>query len=121
MATGIDILHLFPELVAIGQRQLQECCDDWLRRPIASEYAVAQIAVDDNLLLHISLSAAGSVLSGDRAFIPIDELLGYIVDRQFPDASQRRELHNVKPALARFNLRYERRVDPKVFCYLQLR
>jgi hypothetical protein len=94
MTGGIDILHLFPDLAAIGQEQLQVYCAEWLRRPMAREYGLAQIMVDDELLLHLSLAASGAVMYGDRAFIPIDELLGYIIDRHFNEADKWRELHH---------------------------
>jgi hypothetical protein len=95
MTSGIDILHLFPELAAIGQEQLQMYCSEWLRRPIAQEYSLAQITVYDELLLHIIVDASGPILCGDRAFIPIDELLGYIIDRHFQAADKQRELHAI--------------------------
>jgi hypothetical protein len=93
MSSGIDILHLFPELAAIGQEQLQLYCDEWLRRPIAREYALAQIMVDDRLLLYISVDTTGPIMHGDRAFIPIDQLLDYIIDRHFQPSNKRRGLH----------------------------
>lgn len=93
MAQGIDILHLFPDLAAIGQQQLQAYCDDWLRRPMAREFAVAQLTVDERLMLQINLTTQGPAFCGDRVFIPVDELLGYIVDCHFDDADKRRELH----------------------------
>ena len=93
MADGIDLLHLFPELLQIGRQQLQVYCNEWLQRPIAREYALSQITIDDDLLMHISVDASGPLMSGDRAFIPIDQLLGYIIDRHIEDADQRRDLH----------------------------
>jgi hypothetical protein len=43
MSNGIDLLHLFPKLVAIGQQQLQAYCNEWLQRPIAHQYDVSEI------------------------------------------------------------------------------
>ena len=103
MSHGIDLFHLFPEMASIGQQQLQVYCHEWVRRPMAREYGLAQIIVDNELLLHLSLEASGAVMCGDRAFIPIDELLGYIIDRHFPDANMRRELHaNVRETRRRW-------------------
>jgi hypothetical protein len=57
VATAIDILHLFPELAAIGPSQLQDYCDAWVKRPIAWQNAVAKITVDEHLMLHVYLAA----------------------------------------------------------------
>jgi hypothetical protein len=103
MTPSIDLIHLFPELAGISQMQLQVYCDEWLRRPMAREYGLAQITVDDDLHLHLSLDASGAVMCDDRAFIPIDELLGYIIDQHFSDATRRRELHaNVRETRRRW-------------------
>jgi hypothetical protein len=32
-------------------------------------------------------------MQGDYTFIPLDELLGFIVDQHFPNAAKRRDLH----------------------------
>ncbi|MCI0333794.1 MAG: hypothetical protein L0228_11300 [Planctomycetes bacterium] len=87
---SIDYLQAFPELVAIGRQQLQRYCDEWANRPIAREFGIAQVFVDDELLLSVHLDARQT---GDIVIIHLDELLGYIVDNHFPDAEQRRELH----------------------------
>ena len=93
MAVALDVLHLFPDLAAIGRSKVQDYCNAWVQRPISRGYAIAQIVVDDQLLMYIRLGATGATFAGDRAFFPIDELLGYIVDRHFADADKRRELH----------------------------
>lgn len=81
----IVILRLFPELAAIGDEQLQVYCDEWLQRPIAKQYAVAQITIDADLLLQINLELHVPVQQGEQILLPSDELLGYIVDRHFHD------------------------------------
>jgi hypothetical protein len=93
MAQGIDILHLFPELVTIDKQQLQAYCDEWLRRPIARQFDIAQFTVDENLMLQIKLAAQNSASPGDRACLPIVELLEFIIDRHFADPEKRLELH----------------------------
>src|SRR5437016_1793845 len=93
MANSIDILHFIPDLRAIGQPQLQAYCDEWLQRPIAREFAVAQIRVNHDLMLHINLELQPIVHGDERVFLPIDELLDYVVDCHFHDADKQRELH----------------------------
>jgi len=93
LAAAIDILHLFPELTAIGQAKLQVYCDEWLRRPIAKEFGIAQIFVDEQLMLAVYLNPERAEFIDDNAFIPIDELLGYIIGQHFSDADERRDLH----------------------------
>jgi hypothetical protein len=43
--------------------------------------------------MQVMLDETGAVFHGDEVFIPIDEVLGFIVDRHFPDANERRWLH----------------------------
>jgi hypothetical protein len=54
---------------------------------------VTHITVDAALMLHIYLAAERLVELGDQAVLPIDELLGYIIDRHFQDPDKRKELH----------------------------
>jgi hypothetical protein len=93
VAIYIDLLQHFPEIVAIGQSELQTYCDQWLRRPIARQFGLVQIIVDDQGRMQVMLNQDGAELHGDHAFIPLDELLGYIVDQHFTDASERQRLH----------------------------
>jgi hypothetical protein len=88
-----DILKTFPDLAAIGESQLQSYCDEWAKRPVAKQFAVTHITVDAALMLHIYLASENVVELGDQAVLPIDELLGYIIDRHFQDADKRKKLH----------------------------
>jgi hypothetical protein len=72
---------------------LQVYCDEWLRRPIAREYGIAQITVDDKLMLAVNLDAERADFVGENVFIPIDELLGYIIDHHLADSVERQQLH----------------------------
>ena len=58
----------------------------------------------------------------DRAFIPIDELLSYIIDLHFEDAEKRRELHasvrDVRQHWAELNRDYEAAVGRMGTLYL---
>lgn len=93
MAVTVDILHLFPNLAAIGQADLQTYSNEWCQRPIARDYGMAQIVIDGQLNMQVMLDETGAAIYGDEVFIPIDEVLGFIVDRHFTDANQRRRLH----------------------------
>jgi hypothetical protein len=100
MSISVDILHLFPDLAAIEKAKLQVYCNEWLRRPVARDRGVAQIIVDDQRNLLVTLDDVCTAFDGDHVFIPIDELLGYIVERHFTDADQQQGLH--------FQIRYTR-------------
>lgn len=93
MAEPIDILLLLPDLATIGQVKLQCYCDEWLQRPIARQYGVAQINVRPDLHTEVLLDAHCVDASEDTPFIPLGELLDYIIEQHFPDAEKRRQLH----------------------------
>jgi hypothetical protein len=93
VASSLDILRLFPELAAIGPTELQVYCDEWLQRPVAYERGIAQIIIDERRQLQVLFDRPGAALNGDYASMPIDELLGFIVDCHFNEAHERRRLH----------------------------
>jgi hypothetical protein len=93
MASRIDILRLFPELAVIGPIQLQTYCHEWLRRPIAREFGFTQLLIDNQLLIYAAIDPTRAGFIGEKAYLPIDELLGYIIDRHFTDHDERRRLH----------------------------
>jgi hypothetical protein len=93
LAIYIDLLQQFPDLAAIGQSDLQVYCNQWIQRPIARQGGLIQIIVDDQRRMQIMLDKAGAEIHGDHAFIPLDELLSYIVDHHFTDSGERRRLH----------------------------
>jgi hypothetical protein len=93
VASSVDILKLFPELALIDLTKLQVYCDEWLQRPIARECGIAQIVVDEQRHMQVLFDRSRAALKGDHAFIPIDELLGFIADRHFDDSDDRRRLH----------------------------
>jgi hypothetical protein len=92
MSEPVDILLLIADVAAIGQTKLQVYCDEWLERPIAREYGMAQLNVQRDLLLEVLVDKGRAEFVGERALLPLDELLGYIIDQHFEDASKRRQL-----------------------------
>ena len=92
MAIYIDLLQQFPDIAAIGQTELQAYCNQWIQRPIARQFGLSQIIVDDQRRMQIMLDKAGAEIHGEHAFIPLDELLSYIVDHHFNDACERKRL-----------------------------
>lgn len=86
MAFAVDILHLFPELAAIAHAELQRYCRESLQRPVECSRGVTEIIVDDQRNLLITLNDVLAGARGAHIFIPIDELLGYIVEQHFADA-----------------------------------
>lgn len=94
MSGNIDILLWLPDVAAIGQGRLQDYCKQWLERPIAREYGITHLIVGSDLLLTVNLGG-GSVVVSDRPFIPIRELLDYIIEQHFHEPAKRRELHAI--------------------------
>jgi hypothetical protein len=73
---------------------LQVYCDEWLQRPIALEFGITHLIVGCDLLLTIVVDRnRAEFFDSDHVFLPMDELLGYIIDAHFTDAHKRRELH----------------------------
>jgi hypothetical protein len=93
MAEPINILLLLPDVATIGQTKLQGYCDEWLQRPVARQYGVAQINVRADLRTEVLLDAHCVDASEDTPFIPLGELIDYIIDEHFSDAEKRRQLH----------------------------
>jgi hypothetical protein len=93
MSGNIDILRRLPDVAAVGRARLQDYCDQWLQRPIAREFGISHLIVGDNLLLTLNLDAERADIDAGRAFIPICELLDYIIDQHFPNAAKQKELH----------------------------
>ena len=57
------------------------------------EFGISHLIVGSDLLLTVNLDADRVEFVDNRAFIPICELLGYIIDEHFDDAAKRQELH----------------------------
>jgi hypothetical protein len=94
MSRDVDILCLLPDVATIGRKKLQAYCDEWLRRPVACEFGCSDLIVGSDLLLTIVVDRKrAEFLGSDHVFLPMDELLGYIIDAHFTDANKRRELH----------------------------
>jgi hypothetical protein len=94
MSGNIDILRRLPDVAAIGRVKLQDYCDQWLQRPIAHEYAISHLIVGSDLMLTVNLDRARAQIVSDRTYVPICELLDYIIDAHFAEPVKRRELHS---------------------------
>src|SRR6266480_3786836 len=93
MSGNIDILLRLPDVASIGREQLQDYCNEWLERPIAYEFGISHLIVGSDLLLTVNLRLASVEFMDNRAFIPICELLDYIIDQHFREPAKRHELH----------------------------
>lgn len=93
-AANIEWGEARPDVATIGQAKLQVYCDQWLQRPLARGYGIAQLSVDCELLLTVNVNPSHAAFVDNRVFFPVDELLGYIIDEQFQDADKRRQLHD---------------------------
>jgi hypothetical protein len=93
MSGNIDILLRLPDVASIGREQLQDYCNEWLERPIACEFGISHLIVGSDLMLTVNLDLGSVEVVDNRPFIPICELLDYIIDRHFHDPAKRHELH----------------------------
>jgi hypothetical protein len=93
MSGNVDILLRLPEVATIGRPKLQDYCDSWLQRPIAREFGISQLIVGSDLMLTVNLDVQRVEFVDNRAFIPICELLDYIIGQHFQEPAKRRELH----------------------------
>jgi hypothetical protein len=93
LSAPLDILHSIPDVAAIEQAQLQVYCDEWVKRPLARKLGIAHFVVDSGRMLQAVLDADRAAIIGVDVYIPFDELVGYIIDRHFADADERRRLH----------------------------
>jgi len=46
--TGLRVFESFPEIRNLGRDRLQSLCDDWRATPVAREFAVSALTVDDS-------------------------------------------------------------------------
>src|SRR5262245_13176494 len=93
MSGNIDIFLRLPDVAAIGRTKLQDYCNQWLPRPIARKFGISHLIVGSDLMLTVNLDLQRIEFVDDRAFIPIWELLDYIIDEHFENPTKRHELH----------------------------
>src|SRR4051812_85510 len=93
MSGNIDILLRLKDLATLGRTKLQDYCNEWLERPIAREFGITHLIVGSDLMLTVNLDLQRVEFVDSLAFIPICELVDYIIDTHFEDATKRRELH----------------------------
>jgi hypothetical protein len=93
MSGNIDILKRLPDVAAIGRTKLQAYCGEWLQRPIAREFGVSHLIVGSDLMLTANVDLNSAEHTENGIFIPICELLDYIIDQHFFDPATRRTLH----------------------------
>jgi hypothetical protein len=93
MSGNIDIFSRLPDVANIGRTQLQAYCDEWLKRPIAQQFGISHLIVGSNLLLTLNLDPDRVEFTDNRTFVPICELLDYVIDQHFHDPDKRRALH----------------------------
>lgn len=88
--TRLPILQLFPEIERLGQPRLQEICNRWLQTPIAKEFAVTELLVEDDgqLWLSFQCKMTHRIQSGEEYYFPMDELLTFIVDQGVAESEQ---------------------------------
>jgi hypothetical protein len=93
LSATLNILHSIPDVATIEQSQLQVYCDEWVKRPLAHKLGIAHFEVDRGKMLQIILAAKRAAVVGSDAYLPLDELVGYIIDQHFADPEERRRLH----------------------------
>ena len=80
---GLAVIEAFPEIQRLGQATIQRLCDAWIMTPLAREFAVSKLVVDDKLRLTFQFQVTHKVQDGEALYFPTDELLLYIVDNGF--------------------------------------
>jgi hypothetical protein len=91
--SNIDIFLRLPDVADLGRHQLQDYCNQWLKRPISREFGILHLIVGSDLMLTVNLDLRAVEIVDNRIFIPICELLDYVIDQHFEDPKKRRELH----------------------------
>jgi len=91
--SNIDIFLRLPDVADIGRKQLQDYCDEWLKRPISRQFGISHLIVGSDLMLAVNVDLRVVELDDNRAFIPTWQLLDYVIDMHFEDPVKRRLLH----------------------------
>jgi|GEM_PF-5988534 len=84
----LKVLQVFPEIEALGKAAIQRICDDWLQTPLAKEFAVSMLEVDEvdqRLLLSFQCKLTHTIRRGEEYYFPMDELLTFIVEKGVAD------------------------------------
>jgi hypothetical protein len=76
----------------LANRSCSNYCNEWLQRPIACQFGFTQLVVGPDMMLGVAMDASGAK-EGELAYIPIDELVAYLIDEHFTDAAKRRDLY----------------------------
>jgi predicted RNA-binding Zn-ribbon protein involved in translation (DUF1610 family) len=87
--SALAIFRVFPEIERLGRPTLQRLCDSWLSTPIAKEFAVSSLDVDEKLLLRFQCQLTHKVIEGEAYYFPIDRLLFFIADNGISDVAER--------------------------------
>ena len=69
MLPGAAPLDDLPELAALGRQRLNAYCQDWLATPVAKEFAVTAIHVDEHLRLHPTVTLSHAFADGEDVII----------------------------------------------------
>src|SRR5436309_12488867 len=93
MSGNIDILLRLRDVATIGPTKLQDYCDQWLALPVAREFNISHLIVGCDFMLTINLDATSVEFVDNRAFVPIFELLDFIIDQHFQDPATLNDLH----------------------------
>ena len=91
---GLLVLNVFAAIKGLGERRLQELCDNFRSGYLAREFAISRLevrTVKGQLSLEFAAEVTHSVKARDEYFFPTDELLGYIVDQGIADDAERKQ------------------------------
>jgi len=86
---GIAVFEVFPEIQRLEKTTIQRLCDEWRATPVAKEFAITKLSVDDRLLLKFECQFTHELQSGEAYYFPIDRLLLYIADYGLSDPGER--------------------------------
>jgi len=74
----MDVFRCYPEICALGQRRLQELCDEWVSTPVAKEFMVGAVRVGADLRIKCDVAVSHSVENGEIFHFPVDDLLRFV-------------------------------------------
>jgi hypothetical protein len=92
MTKGMPVLNEFPEIKALGERRLQELCDDFRSTYVAKEFAIVKLfvqTIEGDLSLDFTCELTHEFKPGEEYYFPMDELLRFIADHGIDNETER--------------------------------
>ena len=92
---GPEVFEAFPDIKALGKERLQALCDEWLGKPTAKEFAVAELFVMEEhgkLTMSFRVEVTHKLKDREEYHFPMDSLLNYIADHGIESEADREQV-----------------------------